>query len=78
MIILVLVAVFAFTSWLVRTQLPDAFRRPPTSDPQPSQQHPAACCALPDDQPTDSNAEPPAWTALDDHQLDRLLKDSSP
>jgi hypothetical protein len=20
----------------------------------------------------------PAWTALDDHQLDRLLKDSSP
>jgi len=78
MIILVLVAVFAFTSWLVRTQLADAFRRSPEADARPSQQSPAPCCAQADDNPTGSNAEPPAWTALDDHQLDRLLKDSSP
>jgi len=78
MIIFVLVAVLALTSWLVRTHAPDVFRRSPASDAQPGHQNPAGCCALSDDQPTDSNAEPLAWTALDDHQLNRLLKDSSP
>lgn len=78
MIVLLLATVFALTSWLVRTHATDAFRRSPASDAQPGRQNPAGCCALSGDKPTNSNAEPAAWTALDDHQLNRLLKDSSP
>ncbi|GAA3277217.1 hypothetical protein Dvina_37970 [Dactylosporangium vinaceum] len=78
MIILVLIAVVAFTSWVVRMHAPGAFRPAPASDAQPRHQNPARCCALSDDEPTGSHAEPLAWTALDDHQLNRLLKDSSP
>jgi len=78
MIILLLLAVVAFSSWLIRTHMPDTFRRSPAADAPARQQTPAACCALPDDTPSDTDIEARAWTALDDHQLNRLLKESSP
>jgi hypothetical protein len=78
MIILLLVALIAFNIWLIRTHAPNTFRRSTATDAEPGHQNPAGTSAPQDDNASDTDAEPRAWTALDDHQLNRLLKDSSP
>jgi hypothetical protein len=74
MIVLVLVSLIAFNIWLIRNYAPNAHRRSGASDTEPGHPDPAAASTPPDGHGTDAHAEPIGWTALDDQQLNQLLK----